>query len=71
MTVGRPLAKPKPPRVPLWVTEKELRMIALKFQDFRGGLSDSIDDAQREVRRAKTIHNRKLRQYRNARKEIP
>jgi hypothetical protein len=65
---GRP-TKPKPPRVPLWVTERELSMITLKFQGFRGGLTDAIDDAWQEARKARTAHNQALRTYRNARKE--
>ena len=67
--VGRPTAKPKPPRVALWVTEKELRLIADKFTGFRGSLADAIHDASVEARKAKTQHNRSLRQYRHARRE--
>jgi hypothetical protein len=67
--VGRPTAKPKPPRVPLWVTEKELRLISDKFEGFRGSLADAIHDAHVEARKARTQHNRALRAYRNARRE--
>ena len=69
MTVGRPSAKPKPPRVPLWVTERELRLIAAKFIGFQGGLAESIDAAQKEARLARTTHNRALRHYRAERKQ--
>lgn len=65
----RPTAKPKPPRVALWVTERELRLIAAKFVGFQGGLAESLDAAQREARKARTLHNRSLRAYRNERKE--
>lgn len=67
--VGRPPAKPKPPRVPIWVTEKELRLISDKFEGFRGSLADAIHEAHLEARKARTQHNRALRAYRNARRE--
>ncbi len=66
---GRPTAKPKPPRVPIWVTERELCLIAEKFQGFQGGLAEAISAAHMEARKARTAHNRALRAYRNARKE--
>lgn len=65
----RPTAKPKPPRVPLWVTERELRLIAAKFAGFQGGLAESLDTAQQEARKARTLHNRALRHYRQSRRE--
>jgi hypothetical protein len=65
---GRPI-KPKPPRVPLWVTERELALIAAKFQGFQGGLAEAISEAHMEARKARTVHNRALRAYRNERKE--
>lgn len=68
--VGRPTAKPKPPRVALWVTEKELRIIAEKFDGFRGSLADAISEAHVEARKARTQHNRALRQYRHARRDM-
>lgn len=67
---GRPTAKPKPPRVALWVTEKELRLITDKFEGFRGSLADAIHEAHAEARKARTQHNRALRQYRNARRDM-
>lgn len=65
---GRPTTKPTPPRVPIWVTEKELSIITAKFQGFRGGLADAIGAAHLEAKKARTQHNRQLRIYRNARK---
>jgi hypothetical protein len=69
--VGRPTQKPKPPRVPIWVTEKELSLIAAKFQGFQGGLAEAISAACTEARKARTQHNRALKHYRNSRKEQP
>lgn len=66
---GRPIEKPKPPRVPIWVTERELALIAMKFQGFQGGLAEAISAAHVEARKARTQHNRALRQYRASRKE--
>ena len=68
--VGRPTAKPKPPRVALWVTEKELRLIADKFEGFRGSLSDAINEAHVEARKARTQHNRAMRLYRHSRRDM-
>ena len=65
----RPTAKPKPPRIPIWVTEKELDLIAAKFQGFQGGLAEALSAARTEARKARTQHNRALRAYRNERKE--
>jgi len=65
---GRPTTKPRPPRVPIWVTEKELSLITAKFQGFQGGLAEAISAAQVEAKRARTQHNRLLRAYRNERK---
>lgn len=67
---GRPLPKPKQPRVALWVTERELSLIALKFAGFRGGLSEAIETAYQEARKARTAHNRALKEYRNSRREV-
>lgn len=67
---GRPTSKPKPPRVALWVTEKELRLIADKFEGFRGSLADAIHEAHAEARKARTQHNRALRAYRNSRRDM-
>jgi len=64
----RPTAKPKPPRIPIWVTERELSLIAAKFQGFQGGLAEALSAAHTEARMARTRHNRALRAYRNARK---
>jgi hypothetical protein len=68
VTTGRPTAKPTPPRVPIWVTERELSLITAKFQGFRGGLAEAISAANIEAKRARTTHNRLLRAYRNERK---
>jgi hypothetical protein len=66
--IGRPTQKPKPPRVPIWVTEKELSLIAAKFQGFQGGLAEAISAAHVEAKRQRTAHNQALRVYRNSRK---
>ena len=69
MTIGRPtIEKPKPPRVALWVTERELSLIAQKFQGFQGGLAEAIHQASADARKARNQHNRALRHYRNERK---
>jgi hypothetical protein len=67
-SIGQPIAKPRPPRVPLWVTEKELSMIAAAFSGFQGGLAEAIHAALLEARKARTEHNRALRAYRNERR---
>jgi hypothetical protein len=66
--VGRPTQKPSQPRVPIWVTEKELSLIVAKFQGFRGGLAEAISAACVEAKRQRTAHNQALRVYRNSRK---
>jgi len=47
---------------------KELSLIAAKFMGFRGSLADAIHEAHVEARKAKTQHNRALRQYRHSRR---
>lgn len=67
--IGQPIEKPKQPRVALWVTDKELSMIADKFVGFRGSLADAIHEASVEARKARTQHNRQMRHYRHARRQ--
>lgn len=69
MISGRPTPKPKPPRIALWVTERELALIAEKFQGFQGGLAEAISAAHMEAGKARTVHNRALRAYRASRRE--
>lgn len=69
MDIGGPLPKPRTPRVPLWVTEKELRMLAKYFEGFHGSLHNAINAALIEARAAKTEHNRALRAYRASRRD--
>jgi hypothetical protein len=64
-----PLPKPQTPRVPVWVTEKELRVLAKYFEGFHGSLADAIHAALIEARAAKSEHNRALRAYRASRRE--
>lgn len=67
--VSAQMPKPRPPRVALWVTERELGMIAAKFAGFHGSLADAIHEAHVEARKARTEHNRALRNYRHSRRE--